>query len=327
MIIEWFSRLFPGFLPIQGTEVARDWDLFYIFLIGVSTFFFVIVVGAMIVFAIKYRERPGHRPEYIAEHHLLEIVWTVIPTILVMVIFVWGWVVYQRMVTAPEDAMEVRVLGKQWSWQFQYDDGRVYSNQLFVPVNKAVKLVMTSEDVLHSFFVPNFRVKQDVVPGMYTTVWFEATVTGEHQVFCAEYCGAAHSGMLAMVIALEPSKWELFKKGKYEHPVAALDALGTSVGVQASLPGRKVAETKGCFACHSEDGSRKIGPSFKGVFGREESLADSSKIKVDEAYIRESLENPLAKVVAGFAPTMPPYKGQMSEQEIGDLLDYLKALK
>lgn len=327
-----------GSLPIVGTEVARSWDHLYIFLVALSLFFFILVVGGMIYFAIKYRAgRPG-KTSYIEGNVPLEIAWTVVPTVLLLVIFAWGWFVYRKMVEAPPNSYEVRVIGKQWLWQFIYDDGRTTTGDLFVPVSKPVKLIMTSEDVLHSFFVPNFRVKQDVVPGLYTTVWFEATVTGKHHIFCAEYCGAAHSGMLGSVVVLNDEDWEAWKKGKPislagasegAGPGGGATAAGSPAGAVDSLvaKGEILTKTKGCIACHSADGSQRIGPSYKGLFGHDVELADGSKVKADENYLRESIENPAAKVVKGFNPVMPVFKGQLSESEMAALIAYIKSVK
>lgn len=327
-------------LPLQGTDVAVAWDHLYWFLFWLSVFFFVLVVGGMIYFAIVYRKREGKKAKYIVDNHALEAFWTIVPTILLMVIFGWGWVVYKKMIVAPSDAMEVRVIAKQWLWNFQYEDGRMETNKLVVPLNQPVKLLMSSEDVLHSFFVPNFRIKQDVVPGMYTTVWFQARVPGEHQIFCTEYCGASHSGMLAKVYVLEPAQYELWKAGKpYEMTGVKTPSADLLAAAQSSaklsnetipLPqqGKKLAETKGCFACHTEDGTSRIGPSYKGIFGHEVELTDGSTIKVDENYIRESIEKPQAKVVKGFNPVMPPYtKDMISEPEMNAIIAYIKSLK
>ena len=337
----------PG-LPIWATDIATKWDTLYNFLVGLSVFFFVLVIGAMLYFVFKYRAKPGVKTKYIADHHLLEGVWTFIPFVLLMVIFVWGYAVYDRMITAPSTAMEIRVIGKQWLWQFQYEDGRSTVNEVYVPVNQPVKLVMTSTDVLHSFFIPNFRVKQDVVPGMYSSVWFEATVPGKHQVFCTEYCGAAHSQMLAQVIALGPEDWENWKRGR---KILAEDIpkAGTSASVQtdktvasaaAAIPATKPQLTlveqgkaqfsaMGCVACHSPDGSSKgaLGPSLKGVFGSHVDLVSGSKVVADENYLRESIENPMAKIVKGFNPVMPTFKGQVSETQLNALIAYIKSLK
>ncbi|RYZ63506.1 MAG: cytochrome c oxidase subunit II, partial [Proteobacteria bacterium] len=258
-----FSEAYAMGLPKQGTDVAVIWDHLYLFLLWLSVFFFILVVGGMLYFAVKYKKTDGVKPKYIVDNHGLELFWTIIPTILLLAIFGWGWSVYKKMVQAPTNAMEIRVIGKQWLWNFQYDDGRVLTNEVYVPQNTPVKFVMSSEDVIHSFFIPNFRVKSDVVPGMYTTVWFEAKEPGENQVFCTEYCGASHSLMLAKVKVLEADKWEAFKRGK---PVEVTGAAPVAQLSQMSLPeqGAKLVEAKGCNACHNSTGAAgAIGPTHK----------------------------------------------------------------
>ena len=339
-----------GSLPIAGTEIAGQWDSLYLFLFYISVFFFVIVIGPMVLFAIKYRARPGHKPTYISHHNLLEFMWTAIPTVLVMIIFVWGWVVYDRMTAPPRDAMEVRVLAQSWSWTFQYEDGRTTTNQLFVPVGRDVKLVMTSKtgDVLHSFFVPNFRVKQDVVPGIFTYVWFRAESPGQHQVFCTEYCGVGHSDMLAKLIVLDAESWKQWKWGK-EVPLPPHIGVGGQMAstsgtykaedlknlktVQlapvAALAehGKYLSESLGCTACHSSDGSKRIGPSYKGLFGSEVVLKNGDVIRADENYISESIRLPHAKIKKGYENVvMPTYVDQVGENEMNSLIAYIRSL-
>lgn len=341
-----FSKVFNGDLPIQGTDVAGSWDSLYNFLFWLSVFFFILVIGAMVYFAVKYKDKAGAKSKYITGSHFLEAIWVVVPTVLLMVIFVWGYSVYNKMTNPPTDAMEIRVIGKQWLWTFQYENGKTLINELYVPVNKPVKLIMTSEDVLHSFFIPNFRVKQDVVPGMYTSVWFEAKVTGKHQVYCAEYCGTSHSGMLANVIALDDAQWKVFQSGRKigAQPIAGLTAEESAAHTQTAAAklergasdaglsplaaqGKQVFEAKGCMACHSTDGSAKVGPTVKGLFGHKAELADGSTATADENYIRESIERPAAKVVKGFQPVMPPFQGLINETELNALIAYIKSLK
>ena len=327
-------------LPLQGSDVAVTWDHLYWFLFWLSVFFFILVVGGMLYFIVVYRHQPGKKTKYIVDHHLLEAAWTIIPTILLLCIFGWGWSVYKKMVHAPVDAMEVRVIGKQWLWTFQYDDGRTEASKLVVPLGKPVKLLMSSQDVIHSFFIPNFRVKQDVVPGMYTSVWFEPKVAGEHQVFCTEYCGTSHSGMLAKIEVLEPEQYALWKAGKPytvtgvktpSHDLleaAQANARKANAGLPLADQGAKLVQTKGCIACHTTDGTAKIGPSYKGIFGHEVELVDGSKVTVDENYIRESIEKPQAKVVKGFNPVMPPFTKEMvSEEDMNAIVAYIKSLK
>lgn len=339
-------------IPVAATDVARSWDSIYWFLMWISLFFFVGICGAMAWFAIKYRKGVNKKSKYIHGHTGLEVVWTIVPTIIVMWMFWWGYLVYKEMIHAPADSMEVHVIGKQWMWQFVYKNGTQTIGDLYVPVNKPVKLVMSSEDVLHSFFIPNFRVKQDVVPGMYTHVWFEAKIPGIHQVFCTEYCGTSHSGMLARVIVLTPEQWHDWLGGKkididslpadptfpgYRAnrlgeglpAAAAQPAEGGAGGGQNSLAekGKALMAAKGCVACHSVDGSKLVGPSYKGIYGTEVKLADGNTVKIDDNYLRESIEVPTAKVVEGFPPSMPPYKGLVSEEEIMALIEYIKSLK
>lgn len=333
-----FDRMFNGDLPLQGTDVAARWDSLYNFLVWLSVFFFILVVGGMIYFAFKYKSRPGIKPKYITGNHLLEAIWIAVPTVLLMVIFAWGYSVYHDMTQAPTDAYEVRVIGKQWLWQFQYDNGKTTIGELYVPLNKPVKLIMTSEDVLHSFFVPNFRIKQDVVPGIYTSVWFEAKLPGKHQIFCTEYCGASHSGMLGQVIALDDQQWADWNAGKKIGPIpvagheltqADLAAAATQEATPKSLAdqGKALFETKGCTACHSVDGSQKVGPTIKGLFGSKVELADGSTVTADENFIRESIEKPQAKIVKGYQPVMPTFQGLVTATELNALIAYIKSLK
>lgn len=354
---------FAGTIPIQGTEIAARWDHLYIFLLWLSAFFFVLVVGAMLFFTFKYKHKPGVKTKYIAGHHLLEALWIGIPTFLLLIIFGWGYSVYHAMIQAPSDAYEVRVIGKQWFWTFQYEDGRTTVNELYVPIHQPVKLIMTSEDVLHSFFIPNFRIKQDVVPGIYSSIWFTATVPGKHQVFCAEYCGTSHSTMLAKVIALDPDQWSRWSRGQ---KLADIPEAGTETATAIPVPdehalpdsqamkkakvgsaakaaesrvavpkvrfalieqGQALYQNKGCVACHSVDGSPKIGPSHKGLFGRKTELADGRFVVADENYIRGHIENPNSGVVKGYSPMMPTFKGLISETEMNALIAYLKSLK
>lgn len=320
-------------LPLSATDVAVAWDHLYLFLFWLSVFFFILVVGGMIYLAFRYRKQPNQQTAYIVDNHKLEAFWTVIPTILLMVIFAWGWSVYKDMTRAPVDSLEIRVIGKQWLWNFQYDDGRVLTNELFVPQNRPVKLVMSSEDVLHSFFVPNFRVKSDVVPGMYTSVWFQAKLPGQHQVFCTEYCGTSHSLMLAKLNVLEPEKWEKWRRGQTVEvtgvQLASATTAASGAPAVASLPdqGKKLTEQKGCLACHSSDGSQKTGPSYSNAYGKKREFSDGSVLeKTDESYLRESILNPQAKVVKGFGPVMPSYQGLVNETELNAIVSYIKSL-
>ena len=339
------SSAFADALPLQGTDIAVRWDGLYNFLVWLSVFFFVVVVGAMLYFAYRFRTgQPGLKTKYITGNHLLEGIWIAVPTVLLMIIFAWGFSVYHGMTAAPTDAYEIKVIGKQWVWQFQYDNGKTTAGELYVPLGRPVKLLMTSEDVLHSFFIPNFRVKQDVVPGMYTSVWFEALVTGKHQVFCAEYCGTSHSGMLAQVIVLDDQQWKDWNAGKKLGPIPSAgqeltqadidewklrggEPRGAITPVSLASQGKTHFENKGCVSCHTTDGTSKIGPSLRGLFGRKVSLVDGTRVNADENYLRESIELPQAKLVTGYGPLMPTFKGVLNSGEINAIVAYIKTLK
>ncbi len=343
-------------LPVAATDLAQSWNGIYWFLVYLSLIFFVGILAAMIIFWVKYRKEVNKKPKYIHGHTGLEIAWTIIPTILLFICFGWGWSVYRDMVHGPADSMEVRVIGKQWLWQFVYKNGTSSVGDLYVPVNRPVKLIMSSEDVLHGFFIPNFRVKSDVVPGMYTQVWFEAKMPGIHQVYCTEYCGTSHSGMLARVVVLTEPQWKDWLSGKkidvdslpadptfpgyranrLGEGMPEADAAGKAgAGGQVSLAekGKALVSAKGCIACHSADGSNLVGPSYKGIYGTDVKVADNSNggklitVKIDDNYIHESIEYPQAKVVEGYPPSMPSYKGLVNEEEIASIIEYIKSLK
>ena len=340
-----FNEAFASSIPLQGTEIAARWDGLYSFLVWLSVFFFILVVGGMLYFIVAYRHQPNKKTKYITGNHLLEGIWIAIPTLLLLVIFGWGYSIYHSMTQPPADAMEVRVIGKQWMWTFQYEDGRTSVGELFVPVNQPVKLVMTSEDVLHSFFVPNFRVKQDVVPGMYTSVWFTATVPGKHQVFCTEYCGTSHSEMLAQVVALDETQWKSWMRNKPigDIPVAGADvsaasgesspskaqakAQGSSTESSLVDQGKLVYQNKGCMACHSIDGSKKVGPTLAKLYGSKVELVDGRTVTADENFIRKHIEEPNSATVKGYSPVMPTFKGLISETEMNALIAFIKSLK
>ena len=305
------------FFPERASAVSESVDTVFFFILWVSIFFFAIIVGVMTYFLLKYRHRPGVEAVKTATHsNFLEILWSVIPTIIVGVIFVWGFVAYMDMRQPPDNAYEIRVVAKKWNWEFVYPNGHREPN-LHVPVNRPIQLVMSSEDVIHSLFVPAFRLKMDVVPGRYTKTWFEARRVGEYTLFCAEYCGEQHSKMLAQVV-VHPS-------GEFEKWLA--DAANFLERMTPEEGGRIVYERKGCVQCHSVDGSAKSGPTFKGAFGEEHEMADGRRIPVDENYIRKSILEPQADIRAGFKPVMPTYAGQIRDEEIDALIAFIKSLK
>ena len=305
-----------SFMPPQGTEIAQQYDNLYSFLVWMSFIGCAILIGGMIFFAMKYKRKTDHdKTPYISHNTFLEFLWSFIPLVLFLAAFAWGWYLYHQMRQMPENAMEVHVFAKQWSWDFTYKSGKTSTGEFYAPVNTPVKLIMTSKDVIHSFYIPSMRIKQDVVPGRYTALWFNAEKTGDYQVFCTEYCGTAHSNMLAKIHVVSLEDYEKWLQENDE-------------GLSLSQLGEKLLTRKGCVACHSTDGRKVVGPSYKGLFGREEEMEDGTKVMVDENYIRESILNPNAKVVKGYPKgVMQSFQGQVTEDELNAIIEFMKTLK
>lgn len=303
---------------IGKSTISGDIDALFYFITYTGAIILALVTTLMIIFVVKYRLRgPLHTTSGVADNTALEIFWTLVPTILIMIVFVWGFKDFIKIFIVPANAIEVNVRAQMWFWSFDYPDGASSVNELTVPVNKPVKLIMSSQDVIHSFFVPNFRVKMDVLPNRYTIMWFEATDTGSYQLFCAEYCGKGHSEMLGKVRVVSEEEFDKW--------LAA--SSGPAEGESMASYGARMYLKKGCVTCHSVDGAENTGPTFKGVFGRQEVLADGTSLTVDENYLRESMLNPMAKLVAGFDPVMPTYQGILKPQEIDGIIQYLKTLE
>lgn len=328
-------------LPQASVGAVRV-DHLHDFLWWLSVFFLTLVTMAMLVFVKKYhRSKTGRETVYILGNHTLELLWTVIPLIIMLIVFAWGYKDYLANEMTPSNAYEINVVARQWMWNFEYTNGRKTMNEVYIPKGRDVRFLMTSEDVLHSFFIPNFRMKKDVVPGMYTYLPVNATLAGVHPIYCAEYCGTGHSDMLAKVVVLEQETFDSWlESGKLpaniQKEVEAFSPSGAKPAAASAAPGavvsmaekgRDVFNNKGCFACHSTDGTKKVGPSLKGAFGREEEFADGTKGKVDENYIRQSVMEPQAKLVKGFPPSMPTFKGLLSDDEVNALIAYIKSLK
>ena len=306
-------------LPVAASEHAKDVDIFYIFLFYLSLFFFVIIGGLAVYFPIKYRLKPGEkrRSSHITDNFFLEMLWTVVPSLLTFVLFVWGFNTYVASFTVPNDAMEIHVRGRKWNWTFEYPDGMAGGGKLYVPQNKPIKLIMDSEDVLHAFFIPAMRIKQDVIPGRYVYMTFTPNLAGEFQIFCAEYCGKDHSGMLATLVVMTDAQYETFKtEGPPEYKQMNPVEIGTTI-----------YKSRGCQSCHSLDGTRGDGPSFKGIWGKTEQFADGSSGVVDENYVRQSVLEPQAKVVKGFEPIMPTFQGSLRPVEINGIIAFIKSQK
>jgi cytochrome c oxidase subunit II len=300
--------------PESASTMAPRVDHLYFFLLAVSAFFALLIAGLIVYYAVKFHRR---RPDQIgAQIHgglALEIGWTVIPLGIVMVIFVWGASVYLAMANAPEETLNIYVVGKQWMWKFQHLDGQREINELHVPVGRAVKLITTSEDVIHDFFVPAFRIKADVLPGRYVTIWFHATKPGRYRIFCAEYCGTRHSGMIGQVVVMEPAEYQTWLSG------------GVPEGSLASA-GAKLFQDLACNTCHRPDAQGR-GPVLEGLFGKTVTLQSGETVTVDEAYVRESILQPAAKVAQGFQPIMPTFQGLVSEEQLLELIEYVKSLR
>jgi cytochrome c oxidase subunit II len=304
---------FPLF-PEQASTTAGQVDALYFFLIALTAFFSLLIAALVFGFAIRYRRRSAdERPPAIYGSLALELTWTLIPLAIVAVIFFWSADLYVTLSRVPKDAIEVNVVGKRWMWKLQHMTGQREINELHVPVGVPVKLSLTSEDVIHSFFVPAFRVKKDALPGRYTTAWFQATKPGRYHLFCAEYCGTRHSNMIGTIVVMEPAAFQTWLAG------------GVSGGSLASA-GEKLFQDLACVTCHKADSGAR-GPNLVGVFGRPVALSDGSTVTADETYIRESIVAPSAKVVAGYQPIMPTFQGLVSEEQLLQLVAYVRTLK
>ena len=303
---------FPLF-PEQASTFAPEVDHLLYFLLAVAVFFTVGIFGAIFYFAVRYRRRSERElPHVIHGGMALEVLWSVIPFGLTMVMFTWGASIFFRETHPPDDALSIYVVGKQWMWKLQHMEGQREINELHIPLGRAVKLTMTSEDVIHSFFVPAFRTKQDVVPGRYSTTWFKPTKAGKYHLFCAEYCGTNHSRMIGWVYVMEPQDYQTWLSG------------GSSTGTLAEN-GAKLFQDLACANCHKPDGSGRC-PSLVGVFGSTVHLTGGGTVKADEAYIRESILHPQAKIVAGYGPIMPTFQGLVTEEGLLQLVEYVKSL-
>lgn len=328
------------FMPPEATNIATQVDSMYAFLLWASLISFILVVGGMLYFVYKYRRSVSNQKSaYITHNHTLEFLWSFIPFVIFMFVFGWGWYVYDQERSFPADSLEVHVFAKKWDWKFVYKNGKESVSsvdakntkvpaELVVPLGRHVKLIMTSTKinesastagdraVIHSFFVPAFRIKQDVVPGRNSALGFKADKLGEFYVFCAEYCGGGHSMMRAKVRVVTPEDYEKWLASE------------GSANLSLADKGRALYASKACIGCHSLDGSRVVGPSYKGLWGRVEEMSDGVKITVDDAYIRESILEPNAKIVKGYpAGVMPQYKGQVTEEDLTAIIEFIKTVQ
>ena len=291
--------------------MAHQVDALYIYLLLVSGVMTALIFLAVMLLAIKYRRSKGCVAQQIEGSTLLEITWSIIPLFVMMTFFVWGAVLYFQERTPPADATEVYVVAKQWMWKIEHMEGQREINELHVPTGQNIKLIMTSQDVIHSFYVPAFRIKQDVLPGRYTTLWFKATKPGHYHLFCAEYCGTQHSGMGGDIVVMEPQDYAQWMAG------------GPSAPLQDT--GKQLFSSLGCATCHRFDVQGR-GPNLQDVYNKPVLLEDGRTVVADENYVRESILNPTAKIVNGFKPVMPTFQGIVSDEQLNALVAYVKSL-
>lgn len=305
----------------RASSYAGTVDFVFLYIVGISVVFLVVITFLTVYFVIKYRRSKNIPPANIEGHTLLEVTWTVIPTILVLTMFYFGWVGFKEMRTVPKDATVVKVTGRMWSWLFEYENGR-QTKVLKVAVGKPVKLELKSLDVIHSFYVAAFRIKEDVVPGMNNYLWFEPTKVGTYDVQCAEYCGLRHSYMMTKV--------EVMPEKDFQEWYSADGKVAKAEAAEKVPTIEELLDVKGCLACHTTDGSPLVGPTFKGIFGRKETVETEGKerqVVVDEDYIRKSMLEPQSDIVVGFPPIMPSQEGIVTEEEMEQIISYLKELK
>lgn len=303
------------FVPESASTVSGKVDALYFYLSGVTLFFTLLISGVLIFFVIKYRRRhPFEIPRPIEGSLKLETLWSVIPFIIAMSMFAWGAQIYFQNSRPPKNANEIYVVGKQWMWKIQHSTGQREINELHVPTGRKIKLIMTSEDTIHDFFIPAFRIKADVLPGKYTTQWFEATKPGTYHLFCAEYCGMNHSGMIGSVVVMQPTEFDSWLSG--------------NAGQQSpAVAGQQLFQSLGCVSCHGANAEGGRGPALAGLFGRKVFLTNNQTLMADEGYLRESIENPAAKVVSGFNPIMPTFQGQVTAEQLIQIISYIKSLQ
>ncbi len=304
--------------PEKASTEAYHVDSLFNFILWASIIMFIGITAVLVYFVRKFKRTKDNMvaQAQIIHNVKLEIIWTVIPLIITLFIFYWGIEGYFKMTVPPSNAMEIRVTAKKWMWQFDYASGTKSIGELVVPVDTPIKLVMSSEDVIHSFYAPNFRIKRDVIPNRYTRIWFEANRTGQFQIFCTEYCGDGHSDMMGTVRVLSGADYEKWLKEGDSGADMPLDKLG-----------EKVYNSKGCATCHSTDGSAKTGPSWKGLYGSTRNFNGGGSTKADDNYIRESIVKPAEHVVAGYQPVMPTFAGILNDREINGVIEYIKTLK
>jgi cytochrome c oxidase subunit 2 len=297
------------------SRVASEVDSLFLVIALVGLFFFLLTQGALILFAIRFRRRrQGEETPAITGNLLLETIWIVVPTLVVIAIFFYGFMVYRQIVTPPAESLEIQVTGRQWLYEFTYSTGRKEVNEVRIPVHRPVRFILTSADVIHGFYLPAFRIKQDMVPGRYTQLWLKAETTGTFDIYCSQYCGVGHSTMRATLKVLPADEYEKWLSS------------GSEAGIPLVTRGKKLMESSGCLACHAVDATVKVGPGLRGVFGHRVPLTDGTTVLADETYIRTSILDPNRQVVKGFPPIMPTYRSILTDEDIAAIIAYLKSL-
>lgn len=299
--------------PKEASTIAPYMDALYFFLVMVSLLGVAIVLLLLVVFSIRYRKDKHPDAVQIEGSTLLEATWTIIPLAIFLLIFVWGALLYFRIYNPPTNAMNIYIVGKQWMWKAEHPGGQHEINALHIPVGRPVQLTMISQDVFHSFSIPAFRVKREVIPGRYTTVWFQATEPGTYHLFCTQYCGTDHSAMIGDIVAMKPEDYQAWTQQ-------------STSGMSMAQNGERLFASMGCNACHNGEGAAR-GPNLANIYGKRVALSDGSSVLVDDAYLRDSILNPSAHITAGYAPIMPTYQGQISEDGLINLVEYIRGLQ
>jgi cytochrome c oxidase subunit 2 len=310
-LVHWLhaSALFPA----EASGIAPYVDALYFFLIAMTIFGTTFVAILLLVFSVRYRREKNPVATQIEGSTLLEATWTIIPLAIFLVTFVWGALLYFRIYDPPANAMNIYVVGKQWMWKAEHPGGQHEINALHIPTGKPIQLTMISQDVFHSFSIPDFRIKREVIPGRYSTVWFEATQVGVYHLFCTQYCGTQHSGMVGEITVMTPADYKKWLEQ-------------SNSGQSLAQNGERLFASMGCNSCHNGTAAAR-GPSLAGVYGSKLTLTDGRQILVDDAYIRNAILNPSEHVTAGFAPIMPTYQGQISEDGLIDLVEFIKNMQ
>ena len=310
-LIKWLNA--SALFPREASTIAPYTDALYFFLLAI-TLVGIVLVGILVFgFSIRYRRERNPVATQVEGSTLLEATWTIIPLALFLIVFVWGALLYFRIYTPPVNSMNIYIVGKQWMWKAEHPGGQHEINALHIPVGRPVQLTMISQDVFHSFSIPDFRVKREVIPGRYSTVWFQATTPGVYHLFCTQYCGTLHSGMVGQITALTPEDYQKWTQQ-------------STSGMSLAQNGERLFASLGCNACHNGTAAAR-GPSLAGVYGANLQLASGSQVLVNDAYLRDSILNPSQHVTAGYAPIMPTYQGQVSEEGLIDLVEYIKTLQ